>query len=95
MKILALEKDVPGIESDRFAPHLKAEASKVWELTQSGVLREVYFRKDRRSAVLMLECSDEAEARRILGDLPLVREGLTEFEIIPLEPYDGLSRLFR
>jgi hypothetical protein len=94
MKVLALEQDVPGTTGDLFHPHLKAEAAKVWELYQAGVLREIYFRQDRTSAVLALECADVQEARRTLETLPLVRAGLTEFEVIPLVPYPGFSRLF-
>ncbi len=40
MKILALEKEVPGVSEDQFTDDiLKAEARKAWELYQSGVLR--------------------------------------------------------
>jgi hypothetical protein len=94
MKILAIEKEIPGITDDQFQPHLKAEALKAWELYQDGVIRELYFRSDRSEAVLILECSDPAEAGNILNTLPLVREGLIDFEIIPLKPYPGFERLF-
>jgi hypothetical protein len=66
----------------------------VWELQQAGVLRELYFRQDEDSAVLMLECTDTIEAEKILNTLPLVEEGLITFDIIPLVPYPGFSRLF-
>ena len=94
MKILALEKEVPGIAAAAFKPHLEAEAARVWELQQAGVLRETYFRQDRPDAVLILECADAAEAERVLGTLPLVRERLITFEVIALKPYSGLARLF-
>ena len=94
MKILALEKEVPGTTAAAFQSHVRAEAARVWELQQSGVLREIYFRQDRSDAVLMIECADVAEAHRILGSLPLVREGLITFEVIPLMPYPGLAWLF-
>jgi muconolactone delta-isomerase len=94
MKILALEKELPGATAAVFAPHLQAEAARVWELQQTGVLREIYFRADRSDAVLVLECADVAEARQVLETLPLVREKLITFEIIPLKPYPGLARLF-
>ena len=35
---------------------------------------------------------DEAEG--LLDTLPLVKEGLIEFEVIPLAPYPGFERLF-
>ena len=44
--------------------------------------------------MLVLECADAEEARRVLGTLPLVRAALIAFEVIPLVPYPGLARLF-
>jgi muconolactone delta-isomerase len=93
MKILALEKEVPEITEEEFAPFLKAEAARVWELYQAGVFRELYFRADWNGAVLVLECGDEDEARQLLNSLPLVKAGLIVFELIPLLPYPGFSRL--
>jgi hypothetical protein len=94
MKILALEQDIPGITNEKFRPHLKAEAARVWELYQTGVLREIYFRQDRHSAVLVLECTDLEDANAVLDSLPLVREGLIRFDLIPLIAYPGFARLF-
>ena len=42
----------------------------------------------------MLECKDVEEAEDHLKTLPLVKEGLIDFDIIALEPYSGFSRLF-
>ena len=78
MKILAIEKEVPGLTVEDF----------------EGVLRELYFRQDRPEAILMLECADVAEAHQILQALPLVKEGLITFDVIPLAPYPGFARLF-
>ena len=94
MKILAVERGVPGVSEDEFKPHLKAEAARVWELYRLGVFRELYLRKDRPAAVLILECVDVEEAKELLKTLPLVREGLVDFDVIPLVPYPGFSRLF-
>lgn len=94
MKILALEKEVPGKTAADFQPHLSPEAERVWELYQAGVIREIYFCGDRPEAVLILECADATEARETLNTLPLVKEGLIDFEIIPLVAYPGFARLF-
>jgi hypothetical protein len=96
MKILALERQLAGVTPDRFTPEiLRAEAARLWAIYQSGVARELYFRADEHAAVLVLESGSIEEARRTLGELPLVREGLIEFEMIPLSPYPGFERLFR
>jgi hypothetical protein len=94
MKILAMEMEMPGVTEEQFKPHLKAEALRVWELYQAGVFREMYFRADRRDAVLVLECADVQVARDTLDTLPLVKEELIAFDLIPLRPYSGFARLF-
>jgi hypothetical protein len=94
MKILAMEKDIPGVMAGQYAEHLEDEARRVWELYQKGVIRELYFRQDRSDAVLILECANLDEADKVLNDLPLVKAGLISFDLIPLIPYPGFSRLF-
>jgi hypothetical protein len=94
MKILAIERETPGVERERFEPLLKEEAALLWELYQSGLVREFYFRGDRTEAVLVLECASLEQAQDALASLPLAREGLITFEIIPLVPYPGFERLF-
>jgi hypothetical protein len=95
MKLLAIEHEVLGKTAPDFAPHLRAEAQRVWELSQAGMIRESYFRADRDEAVLVLECAGVEEAEEVLGSLPLVIAGLIQFEIIPLKAYPGFARLFR
>jgi hypothetical protein len=95
MKILAIEKEVPGVTEDRFRPELlKAEAVRAWELYEAGVVRELYFRQDRPEAVLVLECPTVEEACAVLNTLPLVQERVIAFDLIPLRAYPGFARLF-
>jgi muconolactone delta-isomerase len=95
MRILAIERPVPGVADDRFTPDVSvAEARRAWELHQAGSIRELFFRADESAAVLTLECDDVGEARRMLATLPLVAAGLIDFELIPLRAYPGFGRLF-
>ena len=94
MKILAMEKEAPGVKPEQFTHHLKAEARRVWDLYQEGIIRELYFRGDHSEAILILECSSLEAANIILNSLPLVKEGLTTFDAVTLIPYPGFSRLF-
>jgi hypothetical protein len=95
MKILAIEKDAEGVTDQDFAPHMKAEAMRAWELYQSGVFREIYFTKgDDPIAIIMLECATVEEAKKALDTLPLVKAGLISFELMPLVPYPGFAPLF-
>ncbi len=94
MKILALERDQPGLTDADFQPHLKAEAARAWELQQADVIRELYFDAGAHTAVLILECANLEDAQAALNTLPLVEHGLIKFDLIPLAPYDGFARLF-
>jgi hypothetical protein len=92
MKVLAIEHEVAGVAASDFGPHLRAGGAGL-ELQQAGIIREIYFRVDRAEAVVMLECTDGAQANEVLHSLPLVEADLITFEVIPLKPYPGLSRL--
>jgi len=95
MKFLAQEKEVAGIQDERFTPDLlQREAARAWELQQAGVFREMYFRSDRHEAILILECESLSAAQKALNSLPLVQSGLIQFDLAPLVPYDGFARLF-
>ena len=94
MKFLALEREFPNATAEAFRPLLKGEARAVWELQQSGALREIYFNSDQHTAVLVLECSDIGTTHQLLASLPLVQANLITFDVIPLIPYDGYARLF-
>lgn len=95
MRVIAIERTVPGVADEAFtASLLREEAAKAWELYQAGDLREIHFRADRHAAVLFLEVPDLAAARAVLARLPLVRERLIDFELVPLAPYPGFARLF-
>ena len=80
----------PAAAADR----LRAEAQRVWDLYQDGVIRDIRFRTDRVDVVIELEAPDEAAARAVLATLPLAAAGAIEFELIGLRPYDGWARLF-
>ena len=96
MKILALEHNPPGIIAvGQFNEALlQDEARRAWELYQAGIIRELYFRVDRHTAVLILECVNVDEAQAVINTLPLVQARLIEFELIPLAAYPGFARLF-
>lgn len=94
MKILAIEHEQSGATAEQFQAHLQDESLAVWRLYQADVIRELYFRADQNTAVLVLESGDLTEAEAVLATLPLVKAGLIDFELLPLKPYPGFARLF-
>jgi hypothetical protein len=95
MKILALDKIMPGVQPQKdIYPHMHEEMVVAWDLHKSGVIREMYFRQDRPGAVLVLECANATEAREVVNKLPLVKKGLVDFDLIPLGFFAPLEALF-
>jgi hypothetical protein len=94
MKIIAIEKEIAGNTPGDFEPFLKEEANHLWQLYNSDVVREVYFRTDSHTAVIIMECDSLFQAKEIVAEFPLVKNKLIGFELIPLKPYDGFERLF-
>lgn len=95
MRIIALEKETNTAKPIEFRRNAKAEAKALWKLYLEGTVREFYFRKEKKLAVLILEAKNKAEANNALSKLPYVSKKLIEFELIPLRPYPGFQRLFK
>lgn len=92
MKILAIEKELDGVDWKSETETLEAEARQVYKLQQTGFIREIYF-DNNHNAILILECGTMEKAAELLNSLPLVKKGLIEFEIIALNPYTGFERI--
>lgn len=93
MKVFAIDKINPGVMHEQVQPYLKQEAKTAWQLYKSEVFRELYFRADHPGVVIVMECDSVDEARKALSELPLVKENLIEFELIPVgyfSPFEGL-----
>lgn len=94
MKMLAVGR--PQGEGDpmpAIARHARAEMTALWALYERGVVREMYS-PGGPGAVLVMEVDSEEAARSALGELPLVTEGIIDFELIELLPMRALSMLF-
>jgi hypothetical protein len=93
MKILAIEKEVPGVDWSSVSKGLLAqEALDVYRMYLAEQLREHYFNEEKR-AILVLECDSKTQAQELLGQLPLVDKSLIAFEIMELHPYTGYDRI--
>lgn len=95
MRIIALEKETCTARPIDYRKNAKAEAKALWKLYMNGFVREFYFRKEKKLAVLLLEVKNKVEAKKVLSKLPYVSKNLIEFELIPLRPYPGFQRLFK
>ena len=61
--------------------HLPAEAARLAELQQAGLVELMLLKADWSGAVLLLRTSDLSAAREAVDSLPLVTNGITSFEL--------------
>lgn len=93
MKILAIDKFLPGTTMETVQPYLQDEMKISWKHYKEGTVREWYFRQDQPGVVLILECDSVDEAQNLIDEYPLVKEGLIAFDLIPLGPFEPLEAL--
>jgi hypothetical protein len=76
MKVLAISTN-----NGDPTPYIPAEVARTSELVDAGLFERVLLKADRSGAVLVLDVPDVATARAAVDSLPLVRHGLTRFEL--------------
>ena len=91
MKVLAIEKEL-NIEFSK-TELMVNEAERVYELYKDDKIREIYFQKQKHTAVIIFEVKDITEAKNLINSLPLVKNDVIDFDLMELTPYNGLDRL--
>jgi len=94
MKVLAVGRAREGIDPRvAIPPHALAELSALWSLYAAGTVREMYS-PGGPGAVLVLETESVSAAQDALAQLPLVANGIIDFEPIELKPFAAFAALF-
>ena len=92
-KIIAIGSVTAKWTPDAIRTVMPAEVRDTVRLYLTGKVDQWYVRRDRPGVVFILNLSDPIEAEKLLDDLPLGREGLMTFEVIPLGPLAPLGLL--
>ncbi len=95
MKIIVLPRPIEGVPREELLQHAAEEIQAVWELYTQGICREFYTRANEPGrVVLMFESTSVEAAKEALATLPFAQLHLIDFDLIPLAPFTGLTRLF-
>src|SRR5260221_12964880 len=96
MKILVLPKPIEGVSREELLSHAAAEIQAVWILYNHAASTEIYTRANEPGrVVLMFESASVEAAKEALATLPFAQLHLIDFDVIPLAPFTGLTRLFQ
>jgi hypothetical protein len=79
---------------DATAPLILAEIKAVWRDYQRGLIREIFERSDQRGVVMVCEADDRSEVEEMLANLPLVKAGFLDTQVIGVKPFGLWSALF-
>lgn len=94
MKFLAMSRRRPGATDAQVAAHAAPEALQAFRLMRTGVFEQLYFSRDWRGAVLLIQAASREDAQAALATLPMVAGGVISFDLYQLDPYDHYVRLF-
>lgn len=92
-RTLAIGTLKPGWTPDRLRPVMPAEVRDTLSLYLSGAIDQWYIQKDRPGVVFILNETDPVKVKAKLDALPLVKNGLMEFQTMPLGPLAPLGLL--
>ena len=91
MQVLAIDKTMEGVTDKMLLPILPMELAATVNIYLKEKIRTFYFRKDRPGVVFILESESLDEAKAILNTLPMVKENLLGFDLIPIGPLTPLG----
>jgi len=91
---LVITHDKPNVNWKEQEQLLKQEAKVLWDLQKNNIIRNIWFTKNTREAVLIIETENIIRTKEIIDTFPLVKEGLITYDIVELVAYDGYERLF-
>ena len=92
-RILAIGTIQPGADLQRVRRILPGEMQATAELYLQGKIDQWYSLQGRPGVVFILNVTDSAMAKEMLEALPLGREHLMSFELVPLGPLTPLRQL--
>lgn len=87
MQVLAIARFKEEEDKTKITEYLEQNHAEIVKLYSTGIVRAFWSRGDRPGTVLMLEVDSIEHAKKLLGELPLVKEHILNFSIFPLEPY--------
>ena len=89
MKTLVICRPAAGVSGMQLAAGAEDEMATLRRLRDEGLLLEAYW-PGRPGAILIFDVGGE-QLEQAMASLPFVRDGLLEYERIPLRPFSALG----
>ena len=78
-----------GVTRDQIIEHFSQDFDpEAWELVKKGILSQLYYKVGNGPGVIaLINCDSVEESRIMADDTPVVKEGLLEFGIDPVNHF--------
>ena len=90
---LVITHDKPNVNWKEQEQLLKQEAKVLWGLQKNGIIRNIWFTKNTREAILIIETENSIMVKEIIDTFPLVKVSLITYDIIELVHLTGRKPL--
>jgi len=94
MKIMAIAAPTPALTPERLKPHMATEVPATLKLYLEGKIEQFWFR-DKLGPIFLMNVESVEQAKEALATLPLVKEQLFTYELMPVGPLLPLGRLIQ
>jgi hypothetical protein len=94
MQFIAISKRLADFSIDVASELALMEARAAWELHKAGDVVSIHFDEPQSKGIMFIDCATREDAALILAGLPMVAEGLIDFDIYHLGPFSRLEMLF-
>ncbi|WP_019832378.1 hypothetical protein [Sphingomonas sp. PR090111-T3T-6A] len=93
MKVLAIGSIVKPVSDEERERILPREVPHTLQLYLDGVIEQFWFRQDRPGPVFLMEVESVEAAKAVIDAMPIMIEGVAEYEFVPVGPLAPLGRL--
>ncbi|MDJ0949313.1 MAG: hypothetical protein QNJ94_10350 [Alphaproteobacteria bacterium] len=89
MQFLLNSRLRPGVTREQFIEHIRDNRDdQVWDLVRTGIIQHWLWKVgDAPGIVLLINCENAEEARTLAESAPIVKRGIVEFDVDPIDPF--------
>lgn len=87
MQVLAIERFTKESYLDEAKKYLQEHKDDIAKLHYDGWISAFWSRKDKPGNLVLMDVESISEAKKLLSDLPLVKQKILTYGVIPLEQY--------
>jgi hypothetical protein len=95
VKVLAVGSIVKPVTPEQRQQIMPREVPATLQLYLDGKIEQYWYRQDVPGVVFLMDVDSVDDAKATVHALPLVVEGLAEFELIPIGPLAPLGMLIQ